>query len=611
MEKKKETKVLERVTIRFAGDSGDGMQLTGMRFTSTTAQEGHELVTLPDYPAEIRAPAGTLYGVSGFQIQISSSEIHTPGDQPDVLVAMNPAALKVNLKLVHDNGILIINSDAFKGRNLELAGYKSNPLEDGSLKGYQVFAVPITTLTRNALEGVKLSVKEKDRSKNFFALGIIFWLFSHPMEPTIEWIKEKFKKNPEVVEANIRALKGGYSYALSTELFSTSYRIEKAKKAPGKYRNVTGNEATALGFITAAMKANKQLFLGSYPITPASDILHELSKYRHFAVKTFQAEDEIAGIGSALGASYAGALAITTTSGPGVALKSEFLGFAVMAELPLVVTNVQRGGPSTGLPTKTEQSDLLQAMYGRNGEGPIPIIAAKSPADCFYAALEASRIALKFNTPVFLLTDGYIANGAEPWKIPHVEDIPEIEVEYATDAENYMPYKRDPETLARKMALPGMPGFEHHIGGLEKDDSGDVSYDPENHDRMVRLRAEKVERINNYIEQPEINGDPEGDLLIVSWGSTYGTVFSAVEEVRKKGQKVSWLHLRWIFPFPTSVEKYIHNFKKILVPEINLGQLSKLLREKYLVDAQGFNKVRGLPLYTHELVEAIETILKD
>ncbi len=611
MEKKKETKTLERVTIRFAGDSGDGMQLTGMRFTSTTAQEGHELVTLPDYPAEIRAPAGTLYGVSGFQIQISSSEIHTPGDQPDVLVAMNPAALKVNLKLVRDNGILIINSDAFKGRNLQLAGYETNPLEDDSLKGFQVFAVPITSLTRKALEGINLSVKEKDRSKNFFALGIIFWLFTHPMEPTIEWIKEKFKKNPEVVEANIRALKAGYSFALSTELFSTSYRVDKAKKEPGKYRNVTGNEATALGFITAAKKAKKELFLGSYPITPASEILHELSKYRHFDVKTFQAEDEIAGIGSAIGAAYAGALGITTTSGPGVALKSEFLGFAVMAELPLVVTNVQRGGPSTGLPTKTEQSDLLQALYGRNGEAPIPIIAAKSPADCFYAAIEASRVALKFNTPVFLLTDGYIANGAEPWKIPHEEDIPEIEVEYATDPENYMPYRRDPETLARKMALPGTPGFEHHIGGLEKDDTGDVSYDPDNHDRMNRLRAEKIERINKYLQYPEIDGDAQGELLVVSWGSTYGTVFTALEEVRKKGKNVSWFHLRWLYPMPPTLEKYIHNFKKVLVPEINLGQLSRVLRERYLVDAKGFNRVRGLPLKTHELVEAIEEMLND
>ena len=611
MEKKKETKTLERVTIRFAGDSGDGMQLAGMRFTSTTAQEGHELVTLPDYPAEIRAPAGTLYGVSGFQIQISSSEIHTPGDQPDVLVAMNPAALKVNLKLVRHNGILIINSDAFKGRNLQMAGFETNPLEDDSLKGYQVFSVPITTLTRTALDDVKLSVKEKDRSRNLFALGIIFWLFTHPMEPTMEWIKEKFKKNSDVVDANIKALNAGYSYALSTELFSTTYRVEKAKKEPGKYRNVTGNEAIALGFITAAKKAHKELFLGSYPITPASDILHELSKYRHYDVKTFQAEDEIAGIGSAIGASYAGALGVTTTSGPGVALKTEFLGFAVMTELPLVITNVQRGGPSTGLPTKTEQADLLQALYGRNGEGPVPIIAAKSPADCFYAALEAARIALMFSTPVFLISDGYIANGAEPWKIPKLDDIPEIEVHYATDAENYMPYKRDPKTLARQMALPGTPNFEHHIGGLEKDDTGDVSYDPDNHDRMLRLRAEKIERINNYVESPEINGDPEGDLLIVSWGSTYGTVFSALENVRKKGQKVSWYHLRWVYPLPTTLEKYIHNFKKVLVPEINLGQLSKMLRDRYLVDAKGFNRVRGLPLNTHELVETIEDMLKE
>ncbi len=552
-----------------------------------------------------------MFGVSGFQIQISSSEIHTPGDQPDVLVAMNPAALKVNLKLVRDNGILIINSDSFQGRNLKLAGYESNPLEDDSLKGYQVFAVPITTLTRKALEGLKLSVKEKDRSKNFFALGITFWLFTHPLEPTIEWIKEKFKNRPEIVEANIRALNAGYNYALSTELFQTSYRVERAKKKPGKYRNVTGNEALALGFIVAAKKAHKELFLGSYPITPASDILHELSKYRNYDVKTFQAEDEIAGIGSAIGASYAGALGITTTSGPGVALKSEFLGFAVMAELPLVVTNVQRGGPSTGLPTKTEQSDLFQALYGRNGEAPIPIIAAKSPADCFSTALEASRIALMFSTPVFLLTDGYIANGAEPWLIPDVNEIPEIEIHYATDRESFLPYKRDPETLARMIALPGTPGFEHHIGGLEKDETGDVSYDPENHDRMVRLRAEKIERINKYVEQPEINGDPEGDLLIISWGSTYGTVFTAIEEVRKKGKKVSWIHLRWINPFPTSVEKYIHNFKKILVPEINLGQLVHVLRDRFLVDARGFNRVRGLPLVTREVVEAIEEMLEN
>ncbi|NOX89239.1 MAG: 2-oxoacid:acceptor oxidoreductase subunit alpha [Calditrichaeota bacterium] len=607
---KKESKTLERVTIRFAGDSGDGMQLTGMRFTNTTALEGHELVTLPDYPAEIRAPAGTLFGVSGFQIQISSSEIHTPGDQPDVLVAMNPAALKVNLKLVSDNGILIINSDAFQGRNLALAGYETNPLEDDSLKRYQVFAVPITTLTRRALEGVKLSVKEKDRSKNFFALGMTFWLFTHPLEPTIEWIKEKFKNRPELVEANIKALNAGYNYALSTELFSTTYRVDKAKKAPGKYRNVTGNEALSIGFITAAKKAHKELFLGSYPITPASEILHELSKYRNYDVKTFQAEDEIAGIGAAIGASYAGALGITTTSGPGVALKSEFLGFAVMAELPLVVTNVQRGGPSTGLPTKTEQADLLQALYGRNGEAPMPIIAAKSPADCFSAALEASKIALMFSTPVFLLTDGYIANGSEPWLIPDVDSIPEIEVHYATDPDTFMPYKRDPKTLARMIALPGTPGFEHHIGGLEKDDTGDVAYDPDNHDRMVRLRAEKIERINQYVDQPEINGDPEGELLLISWGSTYGTVFTAIEEIRKRGKKVSWYHLRWIYPFPLSLEKYIHNFKNVLVPEINLGQLVKVIRDRYLVDAKGFNRVRGLPLNTHELVEAIENILQ-
>ncbi|HHJ52089.1 MAG TPA: 2-oxoacid:acceptor oxidoreductase subunit alpha [Caldithrix abyssi] len=606
----KQSKALERVTIRFAGDSGDGMQLTGGQFTITSALAGNDLITLPDYPAEIRAPAGTLYGVSGFQIQLSSGPVHTPGDEPDVLVAMNPAALKVNLKLLRHNGIIIVNTDAFTEKNLKLAGFESNPLQDGSLSGYQVFQVPITTLTREALKDVPISMKDKDRSKNFFALGITYWMFTRPLEPTLNWIKEKFKNKPELIDANTKALQAGYSYALATEIFTTSYRVEKAHKRPGTYRNITGNEAIALGFIAAAAKAGKELFQGSYPITPASEILHELSKYRNYGVKTFQAEDEIAGIGSALGAAYAGDVAITTTSGPGLALKSEFMGLAVITELPLVIVNVQRGGPSTGLPTKMEQADLLQSMWGRNGEAPIPIIAAKSPADCFGAAFEAVQVAFKFTTPVLLLTDGYIANGAEPWLIPNEDELPEIEIKYADNPEGYMPYKRDPETLARYMAIPGMPKFEHHIGGLEKDETGNVSYDPENHDRMVRLRAEKVERVKDFVKEPELYGDPEGDLLIVSWGSTYGVVYNAIEEIEKKGKKASWIHLRWINPLPKMLGKYIHNFKNVLVPEVNLGQLSRILRMEYLVDVKGFNKVRGLPLNTHEVVDEIESYLK-
>ncbi len=607
----KQTKELERVTIRFAGDSGDGMQLTGSQFTDTTALAGNDLITLPDYPAEIRAPAGTLYGVSGFQIQFSSHPVHTPGDEPDVLVAMNPAALKVNLKILRDNGIIIVNTDSFTERNLKLAGYETNPLEDDSLKGYQVFPVKITTLTREALKDSPLKLKDKDRSKNFFALGITYWLFTRSMDATLDWIKTKFKKHPEVVEANITALNAGYNFAHSTEIFATHYRISKAKKRPGTYRNVTGNEATAIGFIAAAMRADKELFLGSYPITPASDILHELSKYRNYGVKTFQAEDEIAGIGSALGASYAGDVAITTTSGPGIALKSEFMGLAVMTELPLVIVNVQRGGPSTGLPTKTEQADLLQVLYGRNGEAPIPVIAADSPADCFRAAYEAVQVAFKYTTPVVMLSDGYIANGAEPWYLPKIEDLPEIEIEYATNPENYSPYSRDPKTLARHIAIPGTPGMEHRIGGLEKDDSGNVSYDPDNHDRMIRLRAEKVQKVNDFVKQPQIDGPEKGDLLIVSWGSTYGAVFNAIEEIREKGKNtVSWIHLRWINPLPKTLGKYIHNFKKVLVPEINMGQLLRVIRAEYLVDAQGFNKVRGLPLNTHDIVDAIESQLK-
>lgn len=606
----KQVQTLERVTIRFAGDSGDGMQLTGGQFSDTTAAAGNDLITFPDYPAEIRAPVGTTFGVSGFQIQLSSRAVHTPGDSPDVLVAMNPAALKVNLKILRDNGILILNTDAFQKRNLDLAGYENNPLEDESLKGYQVFGVPITTLTKTALEASPLKKKDKERSKNFFALGMTYWMFSRSMEQTLNWINTKFKNNPEIIEANTLALKAGFNYALSTEIFTTSYRIDRAQKKPGKYRNVTGNEATALGFVVAAKKAGKELFLGSYPITPASEILQELSKYRNYGIKTFQAEDEIAGIAAAIGASYAGDMAITTTSGPGLALKSEAIGLAIITELPLVIVDVQRGGPSTGLPTKTEQADLLQAMYGRNGESPLPILSAASPADCFSAAFEATQVAFKFNMPVLLLSDGYIANGAEPWMIPQVDDLEEIKVEYATDKENYQPYARDPETLARKIAIPGMPGFEHHVGGLEKDITGNVSYVPENHDQMVRIRAAKVEKVSDFISEPKLHGDTEGEMLIVSWGSTYGTVFNAIEELEKRGKKVSWMHLRWINPFPKKLGEIIKNFKNVLVPEINLGQLIKILRAEYLVDAKGFNVVKGLPLNTGELVEAIESQLK-
>ncbi|MBD3223857.1 MAG: 2-oxoacid:acceptor oxidoreductase subunit alpha [Caldithrix sp.] len=604
------TQTLESVTIRFAGDSGDGMQLTGTQFTNTAALKGSDLITLPDYPAEIRAPSGTLYGVSGFQIQFSSEKVYTPGDAPDVLVAMNPAALKVNLKILKTNGIIIVNTDAFKRRNLELADYQSNPLEDGSLDGYQVFQVPIMSLTRNALEDLSLSNKEKDLCKNFFALGITYWLFTQSLENTLNWIEGKFHNRTDMLEANQLALKAGYSYALSTEMFATSYSISKAKKRKGRYRNVTGNEALALGFITAAKLTDKELVLGSYPITPASDILHFLSKYRHFNVKTFQAEDEIAGIGAALGAAYAGAVGITTTSGPGIALKTEFMGLAVITELPLVIVNIQRGGPSTGLPTKTEQADLMQAIFGRNGEAPIPVIAAQSPADSFWAALEAVRIAFKFTTPVLLLSDGYLANGAEPWRIPDPSELPAIEVTYASDAEQFAPYKRSLDTLARQMALPGTPGFEHHIGGLEKDESGNVSYMPDNHDKMVHLRADKIERIREFTSHPAIDGPEMGELLLVSWGSTYGAIYTAIEQLRKEGYTVSWYHLRWINPLPGNLENYIHNFKTVLVPEINLGQLSKILRMEYLVDVRGFNKIRGLPLSTKDIVEAAKSYLK-
>lgn len=606
----KETKVLDEVTIRFAGDSGDGMQLTGGQFTNTSAAMGNDLSTLPDYPAEIRAPIGTTYGVSGFQIHFGATEINTPGDNCDVLVAMNAASLKVNLRSLTDNGIIIVNTDGFGDRNLKLAGYTQSPLSDGSLSKYQVFQVDITKLTNLALADMNLGQKIVDKTKNFFALGMMYWMFNRTLDGTTQWIKEKFEKKPELVEANTRVMKAGWNYAETTDIFAVKYDVKPAPLTPGKYRNINGNQATALGFVAAADKANLPLFLGSYPITPASDILHELSYFKNFGVKTFQAEDEIAGITSAIGAAFGGSLALTTTSGPGVALKTEAIGLAVMVELPLVIVNVQRGGPSTGLPTKTEQADLLQAIYGRNGEAPVPVIAASTPSDCFHAAFEASRIALKYMTPVILLTDGYIANGSEPWLIPEVKDLKDISVKFRTDPENYLPYLRDDITLSREWAIPGTPGLEHRIGGLEKQDkTGNINYEPENHDKMIKLRALKVERIANDIPLAKVEGNESGDVLVVGWGGTYGTIKTAVDKKRKEGKAVSHLHLRYINPLPKNVEEVLSKFKTILVPEINLGQLIKILREKFLVPAIGLNKIQGLPFRSIEIEEKIDEIL--
>ncbi|MEP0823490.1 MAG: 2-oxoacid:acceptor oxidoreductase subunit alpha [Ignavibacterium sp.] len=607
----KKSQSLDEVTIRFAGDSGDGMQLTGTQFTNTTALLGNDLSTLPDYPAEIRAPQGTLFGVSGFQIHFGSKEIHTPGDQCDVLVAMNAAALKVNLGSLVDGGAIIANTEGFNDKNLKLAGYTSNPLKDGSLSKYQVYEVDISKLTALALQDMNLSSKITDRSKNFFALGMMYWMYNRPIDPTADWIKNKFASKPEIMEANLRVLKAGWNYGETTEIFTVRYTVGKAKLPPGKYRNITGNQATAWGLMAAADKANLELFLGSYPITPASDILHELSMFKNFGVKTFQAEDEIAGITSAIGASFGGALGVTTTSGPGVALKTEALGLAVMVELPLVCCNIQRGGPSTGLPTKTEQADLLQALYGRNGEAPIPVIAAATPADCFDAVFESARIALKYMTPVIFLSDGYLGNGSEPWLIPDYDKLPDISPKFRTNPEGFLPYLRDEKTLARPWAIPGTPGLEHRIGGLEKQHlTGNVSYDPQNHEMMVKLRAEKVERISDELPPAEVDGEPEGELLVVGWGSTYGAIRSAIGRVRDRGGKVTHLHLRYLNPFQKNVGEILYRFKHVLVPEMNLGQLSKVLRSKYLVPTVSLNKVQGLPFKAVEIEKAIEDILK-
>ncbi len=608
----KQRQEIDGVVIRFAGDSGDGMQLTGMQFTNTSAVLGNDISTLPDYPAEIRAPAGSLPGVSAFQLNFSNHDIRTPGDQPDVLIAMNPAALKTNLKDLPHGGILILNQDAFNERNLERAGYPTNPLEDGSLKDWRVIALPISSLNQKALEGLPLTNKEKDRSKNLFALGMMYWMYDRPMETTIDWIEKQFGKKPEVAQANILALKAGFHLAETAEVVSTHYKIRPARLKPGKYRNIMGNTATAIGFVTAAELAKTPLLYCSYPITPASDILHELSKLKNFGVRTVQAEDEIAAIGAAIGGAFGGCIAMTGTSGPGLALKSEALNLAVMAELPLLILDIQRGGPSTGLPTKTEQADLLQAMFGRNGESPVPILAPATPADCFAMAIEAVRIAVKYMTPVLFLSDGYLANGSEPWLIPSLSELPPIEVRHPERAagEKFLPYLRDEKTLARPWAIPGTPGLEHRIGGLEKEDrSGNVSYDPLNHERMTHLRADKVAAVAQDIPDLEVFGRPEGELLVVGWGSTYGAITTAVEQLQREGAAVSSIHLRHLNPFPRNLEAVLKSFDKVLVPEMNLGQLALLLRGKFLVDAQPLSKVQGKPFRIAEILEGVRARL--
>lgn len=601
---------LDRVTIRFAGDSGDGMQLTGLQFTNTSAVFGNDVSTVPDFPAEIRAPAGSIPGVSAFQVSFSSYDIHTPGDQPDVLVAMNPAALRAHLADVPRGGTIIVNTDEFVETNLKKAGYESNPLKDGSLAGYRVIEVPISSMNARALKDSGLNTKQIDRSKNFFALGLMYWLYERPLEPTLRWIEQKFAKNPQVAQANATTLRAGYNFGETAELFPIHYRVPRARLSPGKYRNITGNEATALGFLAASKLSGRPLFYGSYPITPASDILHELSRFKNFGVKTFQAEDEIAAICAAIGAAFGGALGLTGTSGPGLALKSEALGLAVMVELPIVVAAIQRSGPSTGMPTKTEQADLLQVMFGRNGEAPVAIVAPATPAECFYMAIEAFRIAIKHMVPTVFLSDGYLGTGSEPWKLPSIEDLPRIDVKFATDSETFKPYARDPETLARPWAIPGTPGLEHRIGGLEKSDvTGNVSYDGDNHFKMVKYRAEKVARIANDIPEVEVYGEPEGELLVLGWGSTYGPILTAVQRAQAKGLAVSHAHLRYLNPFPPNLGDVLSRFDKVLVPEMNLGQLLMLIRARYLVDAVGLNKVTGRPFLIREVEEKIDELV--
>jgi 2-oxoglutarate ferredoxin oxidoreductase subunit alpha len=609
--------VLQDVVIKFAGDSGDGMQLTGQQFTNNTALLGIDLATFPDFPAEIRAPIGTLPGVSGFQIHFSSNPVYTPGDTCDVLVAMNAAALKVNLKGLKKGGKIIANIEGFDAKNLRLAAYPEgiNPLEDGSLDGYELTKVDITKLTREALKSnTELGTKERDRAKNMFVLGLIYWLYNRNLDNTIDFLEEKFGKKENILKSNIDVLKAGYYYGETAELFNARYKVEKSKMEPGTYRSIMGNQALSMGLIAASQKSGLPLFLGSYPITPASDILHELSKYKNFGIKTFQAEDEIAGITAAIGASYGGSIGLTTTSGPGMALKTEAIGLATMLEIPLLIINIQRGGPSTGLPTKTEQSDLMQAYYGRNGEAPIPVLAASTPSDCFFMAFEAVKIALQHMTPVILLSDGYIANGAEPWKFPAAADLPAIEVKFKTSLaegeEKFLPYKRD-EKLARPWALPGTAGLEHRIGGIEKQhETGNVSYDPENHEFMVKMRQAKVDKIADYIPLQTIDsGAEKGKVLVLGWGSTYGTIKSAVLQLQSQGKSVSHAHIKYMRPFPKNLSEILAGFETILIPEINNGQLIKIIRDQYLVDAKAYNKIMGIPITKLELVTAIESYL--
>ncbi len=609
--------VLQDVVIKFAGDSGDGMQLTGQQFTNNTALLGIDLATFPDFPAEIRAPIGTLPGVSGFQIHFSSNPVYTPGDTCDVLVAMNAAALKVNLKSLKKGGKIIANIEGFDAKNLRLAAYPEgiNPLEDGSLDGYELTKVDITKLTREALKSnTELGTKERDRAKNMFVLGLIYWLYNRNLDNTIDFLEEKFGKKENILKSNIDVLKAGYYYGETAELFNARYKVEKSKMEPGTYRSIMGNQALSMGLIAATQKSGLPLFLGSYPITPASDILHELSKYKNFGIKTFQAEDEIAGIAAAIGASYGGSIGLTTTSGPGMALKTEAIGLATMLEIPLVIVNIQRGGPSTGLPTKTEQSDLLQAYYGRNGEAPIPVLAASTPSDCFFMAFEAVKIALQHMTPVILLSDGYIANGAEPWKFPSAADLPKIEVKFKTSLaegeDKFLPYKRD-EKLARPWAVPGTAGLEHRIGGIEKQhETGNVSYDPENHEFMVKMRQAKVDKIADYIPLQTIDsGASTGKVLVLGWGSTYGTIKSAALQLQSQGKSVSHAHIKYMRPFPKNLGEILAGFETILIPEINNGQLIKIIRDQYFVDAKGYNKIMGIPITKQELITAIESYL--
>ncbi|HBB57740.1 MAG TPA: 2-oxoglutarate ferredoxin oxidoreductase subunit alpha [Chitinophagaceae bacterium] len=608
--------ILQDVVIKFAGDSGDGMQLTGSQFTTNSALLGLDLATFPDFPAEIRAPQGTLPGVSGFQLRFSSDRVFTPGDICDVLVAMNAAALKVNLKALKKGGKIIANTDGFDAKNLRLANYPDgvNPLDDGSLSNYELIRMDVTKMTRESLKDAPLGMKEKDRAKNMFVLGFLYWMYGRDMNNTLNFLKEKFSKKPDILDSNIKVLQAGYNYGDTTETFHTTYSVERAKMEPGSYRSIMGNQSLSLGLIAASQQSGLPLFLGSYPITPASDILHDLSKYKNFGVRTFQAEDEIAAITSAIGASYGGSLGVTTSSGPGIALKGEAMGLAVMLEIPLLIINIQRGGPSTGLPTKTEQSDLMQAYYGRNGECPMPVVSASTPADCFSAVYEAVRIAVQHMTPVMFLSDGYIANGAEPWRYPQTKDLPAIKVQFKTalaeGEEKYLPYQRD-EKLTRPWAVPGTAGLEHRIGGLEKQNiTGNVNYEPENHQLMVNIRQEKVDRIADYIPEQQLDSGPSsGKILVLGWGSTYGAIKSAVAVLQQQGHAVSHAHLRYIRPFPKNLGSILRNFEQVLIPEINNGQLIKIIRDVYLVDAKGYNKVMGVPITKTELVQQLQTML--